>query len=57
MLSLHRIKESCVAKSILELLSAEKTIKGLFEIKIFFQAIQTAKYFSQLLVAVQLKRE
>lgn len=35
MICLDRIKESCIAKSILELLSAEKTIKGLFEMGIF----------------------
>lgn len=34
MVSLDRMKEFCIAKNLLELHSAEKTIKGLFEIRI-----------------------
>lgn len=35
MISLDRMKEFCIAKNVLELHSAEKTIKGLFEMEIF----------------------
>lgn len=37
MVSLDRTKEFCNAKNVLELHSAEKTIKGLFEMGIFFK--------------------
>lgn len=57
MVSLDRMEEFCIAKHMLELHSAEKTIKGLFETGIFFQATQRTKYFSQLLTAVQLNKE
>lgn len=37
MVSLDRMEEFCIAKNMLELHSAEKTIKGLFEMGIFFK--------------------
>lgn len=44
MVCLHRIKESCIAKSIIEFLSAEKTIKGLLKLR-FFSSHMNSKIF------------
>lgn len=57
---LDRIKESCIAKSILNFFQLRKQLTICFEMKIF--SSHTEKYFSHLLVAVQqltsfLKRE